>query len=91
MLTHFEKRRVAFAPFVLPQNNWSFSRVKPIGVIPADVSGCGEGVYCYEGRTFVRHPVTPELSPKPRTSAWLCSTHDPHEWNNLMQRIPVIG
>ena len=35
MLTHFENRNIVFAPFVLPQNNWSFDSGKTNGVMPA--------------------------------------------------------
>jgi len=37
MLTLFENRIIVFAPFVLPQNNWSFDSGKTNGVMPADV------------------------------------------------------
>jgi hypothetical protein len=37
MLTHFENRIIVFAPFVLPQDNWSFGSGKTNGVMPANV------------------------------------------------------
>jgi len=37
MLTHFEKDIKVFAPFVLPQNNWSVDSGKTNGVMPAHV------------------------------------------------------
>ena len=36
MLTLFENEIIVFAPFVLPQNNWSFQSGKTNGVMPAD-------------------------------------------------------
>lgn len=38
MLTLFQNENIVFAPFVLPQNNWSFDSGKTNGVMPADVS-----------------------------------------------------
>ena len=37
MLTHFVDDIIEFAPFVLPQNNWSFDSGKTNGVMPAYV------------------------------------------------------
>lgn len=37
MLTLFENEIIAFAPFVLPQNNWAFDSGKTNGVMPAHV------------------------------------------------------
>ncbi len=37
MLTFFENKIIVFAPFVLPQNNWSFDSGKTNGVMPAHV------------------------------------------------------
>ena len=37
MLTLFVDEIIVFAPFVLPQNNWSFNSGKTNGVMPAHV------------------------------------------------------
>lgn len=37
MLTHFENMIIVFAPFVLPQNNFSFDSGKTNGVMSANV------------------------------------------------------
>jgi len=37
MLTLFENENIVFAPFVLPQNNWSFDSGITNGVMPANV------------------------------------------------------
>jgi hypothetical protein len=37
MLKQFVNDIIVFAPFVLPQNNWSFSSGKTNGVMPAHV------------------------------------------------------
>jgi len=52
MLTHLKHDIKVFAPFVLPQNNWSFDSGKTNGVMPAHVMcHCGaHGVQVYEHR-----------------------------------------
>jgi hypothetical protein len=37
MLTYFADEIIVFAPFVLPQNNWSFDSGITNGVMPAHV------------------------------------------------------
>jgi len=58
MLTHLKNDIKVFAPFVLPQNNWSFDSGKTNGVMPAHVS-----------QPFARVPQIPQESCGTQTAA----------------------